>query len=118
MRWGTVDARDQRGIDERMVEQTELKLHTQHSAHRPVKILSAQPAIVQTLEQRALEDVMREVIELHVHTGANRHARCIGGGCCHMVRRVQALNRSEIREDESLESPLLAQDLLQELRGG
>jgi len=101
-----------------MVEEAKLKFDAENVAGCAVDVRDRKCAFVDAVNQGLLEDIVLEIVELHVHAGFDGEA----GGFCRrgndVMAAVEMLYRAEVGEDEALKAPLLAEDFLEEKRGG
>lgn len=67
------------------------------------------------MDERLFEEVMREVVELHIDAGADGHAGSILGRGGDVMGGVETVDGSEIGKDKALEAPLLAEDGFEEV---
>src|SRR5580698_9345535 len=99
-----------------MIEETELEFDAKHRADCTIKIRLWQRSLVKAVDQGLLKDIVFEIVKLHVDPGPNRHACGVLGSSGNFVYVIQALDSSKVREDEALETPLPAENRLQQER--
>ena len=75
-------------------------------------------AFMHAIDERLLKDIVVEIVKLHVDARPDRHAHRILGRCSDVMDIVETPNRAQIGEHETLKSPLIAQNLLQQKRVG
>src|SRR5882757_771803 len=114
MRLRAMHTRIQRGVNERMIKEAECKLDPKNRAHSAIQIRLRQRAFADALDQRLLKDIVREVVELHVHAGADGEARGVLGRCGYMMHGVKTLDGPEVGENEALEPPLVPKNCLEQ----
>src|ERR1700727_2840353 len=113
MLWWTIEHLPPARVDKRTIEESELKLDAKDATHRSIQICHRECVLLHAVNQGLLKDVVSKVIELHVHARPDGHAGSIFRRGGNMMHLIQALDRSQVREDKSLKPPLLTQDCLE-----
>src|SRR5690348_687894 len=100
----------QGGVDEGMVEEAKLKFDAKNAACCSIDIVDGESAFVNAVDQGLLEDIVLEVVELHVHAGFDGEAGGFFRRGNDVMAAVEMLDGAEVGEDEASEAPLLAED--------
>jgi len=99
------------GIDRRMVEQSQFEFHAQDGRDGTVQSRRRKRAVFNAGDNCVLENVVFEIVELHVYAGVQRQRDGRLRIWRHSVLIDELADCAEVRENESFEPPLLAQNV-------